>query len=180
MMNPTRIAVAGAGAIGQAHIAALQASPRCVLAGIADPSPAGRELAARAGVPHHASLGQLIARDRPDGVVVATPNGLQVEHALACIDAGLPVLLEKPIAPTVAEAERLVECVEQRAARVLIGHHRAHSPIMAKAREVVDSGTLGRLVAVTGSAICRRGLLCRRRHPGQPGDPYHAPDDLRP
>ena len=62
------------------------------------------------------------------------------------------MLLEKPIAATVAEAEHLVRAAEQAGARLLIGHHRAHSPIMAKARAVVDSGVLGRLVAVTGSA----------------------------
>jgi predicted dehydrogenase len=62
------------------------------------------------------------------------------------------VLLEKPIAGTVEDAAQLVEVIDSRKARVLIGHHRAHSPIMAKAKEVVDSGVLGRLVAVMGSA----------------------------
>jgi predicted dehydrogenase len=60
--------------------------------------------------------------------------------------------VEKPIAPTVSEGEKLAREVEKKKARVLIGHHRAHSPIMAKAKEVVDSGVLGRLVAVMGSA----------------------------
>jgi predicted dehydrogenase len=53
----------------------------------------------------------------------------------------------------VTEAERLVQAAEQAQARLLIGHHRAHSPIMAKAKQVVDSGALGRLVAVTGTAM---------------------------
>jgi predicted dehydrogenase len=52
----------------------------------------------------------------------------------------------------VAEAQTLVDAVEARQARLLIGHHRAHSPIMAKAREVVEQGVLGKLVAVMGSA----------------------------
>jgi predicted dehydrogenase len=60
--------------------------------------------------------------------------------------------VEKPIAPTVAEAETLVRRTEDSGVPVLIGHHRAHSPIMAKAREVIASGQLGRLVGVMGSA----------------------------
>ena len=104
-------------------------------------------------MPVFRSLDELLARQRPDGVVLATPNTLHVPQALACIEAGLPVLLEKPIAPTVAEGGKLVKTVEQQRAKVLIGHHRAHSPIMAKAREVIDSGVLGRLVAVMGSAV---------------------------
>lgn len=151
-MSRTRIAVAGAGTIGQAHMGVAQASPRCSLSAVVDPSPAAQALAERAGVPWYASLDDLLARDRPDGVVLATPNALHVPQALQCIAAGLPVLLEKPIATTVAEGHLLVEAVAKTGARVLIGHHRAHSPIMAKARQVVASGQLGRLVSVMGSA----------------------------
>jgi predicted dehydrogenase len=77
---------------------------------------------------------------------------LHVPQALQCIDAKLPILLEKPIATTVAEGAQLVKRVKETGARVLIGHHRAHSPIMAKACEVIASGQLGQLVAVMGSA----------------------------
>jgi predicted dehydrogenase len=145
--------VAGAGYIGLAHVAALEASARCVLSAIVDPAPAAVQAAARARVPLYRSLEELLARQRPDGVVLATPNVLHVPQAQACIEAGLPVLLEKPMAPTVAEGEKLLGAIEDRKARVLIGHHRAHSPIMAKAKEVIDSGVLGRLVAVMGSAV---------------------------
>ena len=152
-MSRTRIAIAGAGYIGLAHMAVAQKSSTCTLFAIVDPAPAAGEAAARAGVPLYRTLDELIARDRPDGVILATPNQLHVEHALACIDAGLPMLLEKPIAPTVAEGERLVKVAEAAGARILIGHHRAHSPIMAKACEIVARGTLGSLVGVMGSAV---------------------------
>ncbi len=151
-MRKTRIAVAGAGYIGQAHINVALASPSCDLIAIVDPSPAASAVAAKAGVPLYASIDELLARQRPDGLILATPNPLHVPQALQCIAAGLPILLEKPMATTVAEGRKLVEMVAQTGARVLIGHHRAHSPIMAKAREVVNSGKLGRLVAVMGSA----------------------------
>jgi predicted dehydrogenase len=151
-MFKTRIAIVGLGYIGQAHIAASQASPTVALSAVVDPSPVAATLAANAGVPLYRSLDEMLAHDRPDGVVLATPNALHVPQALRCIDAGLPILLEKPIATSVAEGERLLHVVEQKKARVLIGHHRAHSPIMAKARQVVESGVLGRPVAVMGSA----------------------------
>ena len=143
-MSKTRIAVAGAGYIGQAHIAALKASPTCSLAAVVDPSPA-------AGAQYR-SVEDLLRNFRPDGIVLATPNQLHVPQALQCIDAGLPILLEKPISSSVAEGEKLVAAAEQKKAKVLIGHHRAHSPVMAKAKEVVHSGVLGRIVAIMGSA----------------------------
>jgi predicted dehydrogenase len=148
----TRIAVAGAGYIGQAHIGVIQASPNAVLSAIVDPSPAAAALAARAGVSWYASLDELLQHDLPDGLVLATPNHLHVPQALQCIAAGVPILLEKPVATDLEEGERLVAAAERAGAKVLVGHHRAHSPIMAKAREVVLSGQLGKLVAVMGSA----------------------------
>lgn len=151
-MSKTRIAVAGAGYIGQAHMGVAQASASCTLSAVVDPSPAARAVAEQAGVPLYPSIEALLASDRPDGLVLATPNALHVPQALQCIAAGLPVLLEKPIATTVAEGRQLMDEVEKTGARVLIGHHRAHSPIMAKARQVLASGQLGRLVSVMGSA----------------------------
>ena len=151
-MTKIRIAVAGAGYIGQAHMAMALSSSYFELCAIVDPSPSSVDVAARAGVPLYASIDELLSRNRPDGLILATPNPLHVPQALQCIAAGLPILLEKPIATTVAEGRQLVDEVENTGAKVLIGHHRAHSPIMAKAREVIDSGKLGRLVAVMGSA----------------------------
>ncbi|MBP0590219.1 Gfo/Idh/MocA family oxidoreductase [Paraburkholderia sp. LEh10] len=152
-MSKTRIAVAGAGYIGQAHIGAAAASSTCTLSAIVDPSPAAKDVAEKANVPLYATLDELFTKDKPDGIVLATPNQLHVAHAKQSLEAGVPMLLEKPIAPTVADAEALVHAVEDADVPILIGHHRAHSPIMAKARQVVESGVLGRLVAVTGTAM---------------------------
>jgi len=151
-MPKTRIAVAGAGLIGKTHIGIAHGSATVALAAVVDPSPGAVAVAAHYGVPLFPSLEHLLAADRPEGIVLATPNQLHVPQAQQCLQAGLAVLLEKPIAPTVAEAELLVQCAEALGGRLLIGHHRAHSPIMAKARAVVESGQLGRLVSVMGSA----------------------------
>ncbi|MBO9647907.1 MAG: Gfo/Idh/MocA family oxidoreductase [Variovorax sp.] len=151
--SQTRIAVAGAGHIGQAHMGVAQRSATCTLSAIVDPAPAAEAVAREAGVPRYKSLDELFRKDRPDGVVLATPNQLHVEHGMRCIAAGVPTLLEKPIAPTVEEAEALVRAVDETRAKVLIGHHRAHSPLMARARQVIDEGRLGALVAVMGSAV---------------------------
>ena len=152
-MNKKKIAIAGVGYIGLAHAECLRTSPTCTLSAIVDTAPVAEAIAAKAGVPLFKTLDELIAKARPDGIVLATPNQFHVDHAITCIDAGLPILLEKPIATTLAEGERLVKIVEQKNANVLIGHHRAHSPIMAKAKEIIDAGTLGRLVGIMGSAV---------------------------
>src|SRR4051812_14116482 len=111
-MPSLKIAVVGAGAIGQAHIRTLDETPGAVLAAIVDPSPVVRELAAQREISWFPDINGLLAADRPEGVIVATPNSLHVPVALDCIRAGIPVLVEKPIAETPAQAQVLCEAAE--------------------------------------------------------------------
>lgn len=151
-MSRVRIAVAGAGLIGRRHIEEVQASRSAELAAIVDPAPASVELARQAGAARY-PLAELLAAERPDGVIVATPNQLHVDNGLECVQAGVPVLVEKPIGHTMEGATRLVEAAEAAKVPLLTGHHRQHSPIMAKAREIIQCGALGPIVAVMGSAL---------------------------
>lgn len=152
-MTSIRLAVAGAGLIGRRHIELIQASTECSLAAIVDPSPAAAERAQACDVPLYPDLASLFAAQQADGVILATPNALHVEGALACVEHGVPALIEKPVAHTLDEGKRLLAIAEQRGARLLVGHHRAHSAILQKAREVIAEGVLGNLVAVMGSAL---------------------------
>lgn len=152
-MGKVRIAVAGAGLIGLRHIEEAQRSNKTKLSAIIDPSPKAVEVAQKEGVPLYRSLQECFAKDRPDGVVLATPNQMHVEQGLECIAAGIPVLVEKPVGHTLAEGQRLVEAAERANAKLLVGHHRPHSPILHKAVEIVRSGALGTIVGVIGSAV---------------------------
>src|SRR5438270_8086784 len=152
-MRKVRIAVVGAGVIGLRHIEETQRSQSAQLSAIVDPSPKAAEVARKEGVPIYGSLSELIAKDRPDGIVLATPNQLHVEQALQCIAAGIAVLVEKPLAHTLEEGKRLVETAERANAKLRVGHHRLHRPILHMAVEVIKSGILGPIVAVMGSAV---------------------------
>jgi predicted dehydrogenase len=152
-MGRTRIAVAGAGMIGLRHIEEAQKCPTVDLSAIVEPSPKAAEVAREACVPLYKSLSELFAKDRPDGIVLATPNHLHVEQGLECVAAGVPCLVEKPVGHTLEEGKRLVEAAERANHKLLVGHHRLHSPILHKAVEVVKSGALGPIVGVIGSAV---------------------------
>src|SRR5690348_3149915 len=152
-INPVRITVAGAGLIGKRQVEEVAASPDATLASIVDPGPAAPEVAEEFSVPLYRSLAELFAADKPDGVILATPNQMHVAGGLECVSAGVPVIVEKPIGDSVADARRLVEAAESAGVALLTGHHRNYSPIMARAREIVRGGGLGRIVAVTGTAL---------------------------
>jgi predicted dehydrogenase len=155
-LTKLRIAVAGAGLIGRRHVDLVQESAECELAAIVDPASAARATASRLGVAWYASIPEALERDRPDGVIVATPSQLHLEHALACLDAGVPTLLEKPVATTVEDGIRVARASAARSVPVLVGHHRRHSSILRAARGVVAGGVLGRPVALTGAAMFRK------------------------
>ena len=149
------IAVAGAGVIGRRHIELIQASPRTRLCAVVDPQPASRDLAAGLGVPHFESLEQLFAglgEAKPEGVILATPNHLHVPGALACARQGVPALIEKPVADSLEAGLQLAEALAKQSTPMLVGHHRRHSGTLQAARRAIQSGLLGRVVTVAGSA----------------------------
>lgn len=153
---PVRLAVMGAGLIGRRHIEHVLACPEAELMAVVDPTPAARALAEEKGAPWFPDLATMIAQARPEGVIVATPNQMHVEHGLACIAAGLPALVEKPLADEVAAASLLVEAAERAGVPLLTGHHRRHNPLMRQAKEAIDSGRLGTIVAVHGSCWLKK------------------------
>lgn len=138
-----RIAVMGAGLIGKRHAMHVAASPDAELACVIDPSPAGQAVAAEYGAPWFASLEEALATHRPDGVIVATPNQMHLQNGMDCIAAGLPVLVEKPLCDSVADAERLVAAAAAAEVPLLTGHHRRHNPLMQKARDLIRDGAIG-------------------------------------
>ncbi|WP_082696911.1 Gfo/Idh/MocA family protein [Kocuria rosea] len=154
MKRTLRIAVVGAGLIGRQHARRVLGRRHLQLRYVVDP------YADPAGVPTGpdtalvADLGQVLGD--VDGVVLATPNAAHREGALAAVAAGVPVLVEKPIADTLEAAEEIVTAAEACGVPVLVGHHRRYSPLLARAAEVIASGAIGDPVAVMGSALFRK------------------------
>lgn len=143
------IAVIGAGVIGRTHIERTLSSERLRLVAIADPSAAAAELARATGTPHFDDHHAMLAQAKPRAVVVATPNATHAQISVDCLEAGAAVLVEKPIADTLADARRICDASEATGLPVLVGHQRRHNPIVRKAAAIVGSGALGRPVSVT-------------------------------
>lgn len=152
-MEKLRIAVVGAGLIGKVHTQVVCADSGCELSAIVDPCKTAQPYAEALGVPCFSDLTELITHGDSDGVIIASPNKFHIKQAMQCMAAGLPALIEKPVADNIADAELLLRESTNTTAKLLVGHHRMHSPIMARSREIIDSGALGQLVAVSGSAL---------------------------
>ncbi|MFM2036158.1 MAG: hypothetical protein RL459_1423 [Pseudomonadota bacterium] len=146
-MSRTSLALFGAGAIGRTHIDRITRSADLALVGVADPTDGGKALAQGLNVPWFASHLDLLDAMKPQGAIVATPNALHIEQALDCLKRGVPVLVEKPVADTVAEAQLLVGAQASTGVPVLVGHHRRYNPINRRAQRIVQDGKLGQLVS---------------------------------
>ena len=170
---PERIALIGAGVIGKRHLNAVAKVESVELVAVADPLSSAAEIATEHGVPHYPSASEMLGEVAPSGVITATPTEHHFQPALASLDAGCHLLIEKPIAATVAEAEEIARASEARGLCVLVGHHRRYYPQVAQAREMVRGGSLGQLVTVSGQWSVRKPESYytpdwRRRSPAGP------------
>lgn len=148
MTQRVKLAVLGAGLIGKRHIQHVLAEPSAQLSAVVDPSLVGETIAKEASVKWFTSFADMVAADRPDGIIVATPNQAHVQNGLEAVEAGVPALIEKPIADDFISGEKLIAAAEAKGVPLLAGHHRRHNPVMQKAKEVIESGKLGRVLVV--------------------------------
>ncbi|MFC9354041.1 Gfo/Idh/MocA family protein [Arthrobacter sp. NPDC057013] len=149
-MKHVKIALMGAGLIGREHARFLKANQEAELAGIADPAPSAKQLAAELNVPHFSDYEDLLSQVSLDGAIVALPNSMHREAGIACIRAGIPTLIEKPVADTAEAALAIIEAADAADVPVLIGHQRRHSPDIVRAKQLISGGQLGQIVTVNG------------------------------
>lgn len=155
-MPTARIAVIGAGVIGQRHLQAIKQSERATLVAIADLNATAATIASDYAVPFYADYRSLFTECQLDGVIVATPTEHHLQPTLDALDAGLHVLVEKPIMASLEEAELVIQRCRARDRHVLVGHHRRFYELVDKTRSLISDGVLGKLVAVTGQWNIRK------------------------
>ena len=185
-MSKVRIAIIGAGAFGQRHLSYLQREPLCEVVAIADPMPAAADYATAHGYRYFSDYCAMLDAVKPEGAIIASPNPLHAPMGLACVERGVHILVEKPIAETLAAAQSLAAAAQRAGVALLVGHHRRYNPVIEKAREIVRGGGIGRLAAVVALWLIRKpdnyfDVAWRREAGGGPVliNLIHDIDDLR-
>ncbi|MGH7105799.1 MAG: inositol 2-dehydrogenase [Acetobacteraceae bacterium] len=142
----TGLALLGAGRMGEVHAAAIAAAGARLIA-IYDPDlGVAASLAARSGAAVAPTAAAAIGHQGVEAVVIATPSDTHVDLVVEAVRAGKPVLCEKPLAPSLAEARRAVATIGKEAARkVFLGFNRRFDRGHAGLRETVHRGEIGRL-----------------------------------
>lgn len=151
-----RIGLIGCGVMGKQHSGYIINDEATEVAAVADPFPAAKEFATKLSVPYYEDYIRMLDEAKPDAVIISTPNKLHVPQAMEALKRRIPMLVEKPISDDIDEAWKFAAEAEKSGVPVLVGHYRRHNPYIRKAKEIIASGRLGKVVAV----VCN-WLLCK-------------------
>ncbi|WP_228504352.1 Gfo/Idh/MocA family protein [Clavibacter phaseoli] len=151
MIQKPRIVIVGTGMIGAAHLRAARLAGADVLGVLGSTPQRSAAIAAEWGVARgYEDLDQVLA-DRPDVVHVCTPNNTHVSYGVKVAEAGIHLIVEKPIATSLAEAERLADAVEAAGIVAVVPFVYRYHPIVREIRARRLTGELGNVLLVHGS-----------------------------
>lgn len=142
-MSRLKVGVIGAGAWGRNHVRTLATMADVELAAVCDASPATRERIAAQYPGRFVTDSPAELFRRVEAVVIAAPAPAHAPLALQAIAAGIPALVEKPFALTVADAEAMAEAAAKHRVPLLVGHLLVHHPIIALLKTKLHDGSLG-------------------------------------
>lgn len=150
-MSNVRIGIIGMGNMGKYHADNLLAGKvrRAQLTAVCSTSPAKLDAYKQKGIEIFGDASTLIQSRKVDAVLIATPHPQHTPQGIAALDAGLHVIVEKPIAAHKADAERLVACAQRHPALKFAAMFQMRSePRYAKIRKLIQEGELGQIVRV--------------------------------
>ena len=159
--EPLRIGISGLGRSGwgiHANVLA-QIGEKFSVTAVCDPDPARQEEAVdRFDCLAYSTIDEIIADKAVELLVVATPSQLHVSDASAAMRAGKHVIVEKPMAPTLAGVDEMIAVAEETGMLLTVNQNYRYHADFLKVKEVVDSGVLGRIVQmrITGNGFRRR------------------------
>jgi phthalate 4,5-cis-dihydrodiol dehydrogenase len=159
-----RLGVAGLGRAFTLMLPAFQRDPRIELLAAANPGREARErFAAEFGARAYPTFDELCADPDVEAIYIATPHELHAEHACAAARAGKHMLVEKPMAITLAECDAMIACAREHAVHLMVGHSHSYDAPYRRARELITSGAFGRLGAI--AALNFTDFMYRPRRP---------------
>jgi phthalate 4,5-cis-dihydrodiol dehydrogenase len=141
-----RFGIAGLGIASTQILPAFHGREHLKVVAAADPRQAGRDkFAAAYGGETYESVEDMCKSPNVDAVYVCTPNDLHAEHVIVAAEHGKQVIVEKPMALSLDECDRMNDAAERNGVRLLCGHTHSFDPPVQKMRQIVASGELGAL-----------------------------------
>lgn len=155
MAKQVRVAVVGCGYWGPNLVRNFASLPDCQLSDLCDVNTArlAHLRTLYPGVTTHTSFDEMLGTREIDAVVIATPVHLHHKLAMRCMKAGKHVMIEKPMASSVAQCEELASTAKQANLTLMVGHTFLFSPHVRKVREIVKSGDIGQILYINSRRL---------------------------
>lgn len=146
-MTTLKIAVIGCGSIAQnRHLLEYDANKQVEITAVCDiVEERAQEIAQKYDATAYTSYEKLLKEESVDAVSVCLPNYLHAPVSIAALNAGAHVLCEKPMATSKEEAEEMIQAAEKNGKKLMIGHNQRFVPSHVKAKELIESGALGKV-----------------------------------
>ncbi len=142
-------AVIGVGNMGRHHARNYAEIKKTNLIAIADKNHAnGEQIAKQYKANYYSDYKEMVKKEKIDLVSIAVPTKLHKQVAIDCIDAGINILIEKPIAGTVADAKQIIHKAKAKGIKFTVGHIERFNPAVIKLKEMIDKGDLGEIVYI--------------------------------
>jgi UDP-N-acetylglucosamine 3-dehydrogenase len=148
-----RVGVIGTGAMGQNHLRIYSEMEEVELAGISDIDQKRVEFMATQFKTKAFTNYKKMFLEGLDAVSVVVPTKLHKQVALDALDAGMQVLVEKPIADTIENAEMIIEAAKKAGKVLMIGHIERFNPAVIRLKEIINSGILGKIVSISTKRV---------------------------
>ncbi len=141
-----KVAVIGVGAMGKNHARVYWELPGLDFVGVADTDrELGESIGKRYGVDYYQDYRELLEKKKPDAVTIAVPTAFHLEVALEAIQRGIHVLIEKPIALSIEQGERIIQAANEHQVKLMIGHIERFNPAVIALKEKIKAGKIGKV-----------------------------------
>ena len=170
MEKQLAIAIVGVGNRGKHCFSQLiKERTDCRIAALCDVNRYRAELVARefGDPPVYTDIKEMLNKENLDGVIITTPDAFHEECAVTALKHKVNVLIDKPLATSVAGCRNIVKAVEDSGKTAMIGFNLRHAPILVKLKQIIDEGVIGRVILIENSEYYSGGRTYMARWNGR-------------
>lgn len=150
----TTVAIIGVGNMGAHHARVFSSLKNVSLVSVSDlDEKKGKEIANLYKCKFYKDYKEMLKKEKIDAVSIVVPTAHHTSIAVECMKNGKHIIVEKPLADSVENAEKIISAAKENNVKLLVGHIERHNPAVKKLKEIIDAGKLGEIVSISAKRV---------------------------